>query len=96
MAASAGPVIDGTRMADGAISPKAKLAAVFAALATVLTVVGHTIATGEFNATEIGELVVGLAGAAAAFAGGYKGKPGPVVPAKQAPPSPGVGTTQNY
>lgn len=74
-----GQVVEGARMADGKISPKATTAALVAALATLLIVAGHTIITGEFNATEIGEAVVGLGAALAALAGGYSAKPGQVV-----------------
>lgn len=63
------------------VSPKAKLAAVFTALATVLSTIAVALITGAWDTAAIATAVTGLIGTVSAFAGAFIGYPGDVVTA---------------
>lgn len=73
-----------TRMAGGALSPKAILAAVLPSLAGVIAVAVQWIATGEFDRAELATAISTVISALLAFLGAWAAEPGPVeaVPAE--------------
>lgn len=67
------------------ISPKAKLATLFSAVATVLAVVIQWLVTGEYDKAELATTIIGVTNSLLAFAGAFLGAPGDVLSVQGVP-----------